>query len=74
MGTFYTQLAFFSLILRSVSYTINGHHKGHVIVLAEVVTVALSISTDKVSLLPTPGLPPEAGELSVFCSFIIYSL
>ncbi|XP_065057284.1 cilia and flagella-associated protein 47-like isoform X2 [Rhopilema esculentum] len=46
---------------RSVSYTINGQHKAHVIVLAEVVTVALSLSTQEITVSPSPGLPPEAG-------------
>ncbi|XP_041462969.1 cilia- and flagella-associated protein 47-like isoform X1 [Lytechinus variegatus] len=46
---------------RNVKYTINGHHREHVTVYADVVPVALALSTDVLKLTPTPGMPAEAG-------------
>ncbi|XP_013416633.1 cilia- and flagella-associated protein 47 isoform X1 [Lingula anatina] len=46
---------------RSVDYTINGFYKNHVIVLADVVPVALHLSTNELLLTPSQGLPAEAG-------------
>ncbi|XP_053397416.1 cilia- and flagella-associated protein 47-like isoform X4 [Mercenaria mercenaria] len=46
---------------RSVSYTVNNYHKHHVTVLAEVVPVALQLSTDELVLKPSFGLPSDAG-------------
>ncbi|XP_021363645.1 cilia- and flagella-associated protein 47-like isoform X2 [Mizuhopecten yessoensis] len=45
---------------RSVSYTVNGHYKHHVTVVAEVVPVALDLSTEELILTPAFGLPAEA--------------
>lgn len=45
---------------RSVRYTINGNHKGHVIVQADVVNIGLHLSTYKVVLQPRIGRQPEA--------------
>ncbi|XP_035825915.1 cilia- and flagella-associated protein 47 [Aplysia californica] len=46
---------------RSVMYTINGFYKHHVTVLAEVVPVAVELSTTRLVLKPAPGMPVEAG-------------
>ncbi|BFZ09423.1 hypothetical protein BsWGS_12463 [Bradybaena similaris] len=46
---------------RSIVYTINGFYKHHIIVLAEVVPVALELSTGKICLRPSSGMPVEAG-------------
>ncbi|PVD28193.1 hypothetical protein C0Q70_10779 [Pomacea canaliculata] len=46
---------------RSVTYTINGFHKNHVTVMAEVVCVGLELSTENLVLMPTLGLPADAG-------------
>ncbi|KAL3884217.1 hypothetical protein ACJMK2_030436, partial [Sinanodonta woodiana] len=46
---------------RSVSYTVNGFYKHHVTVTAEVLPVALELSTEELVLTPTHGLPVEAG-------------
>jgi len=46
---------------RSVSYSINDHHHGHLVVTAEVVNISLTLSTSTLSLLSSPGLPPDAG-------------
>ncbi|XP_077977423.1 cilia- and flagella-associated protein 47-like [Glandiceps talaboti] len=46
---------------RNVTYTVNGYHQDHVIVFAEVVPVALQLSTTTLALKPTPGMPAEAG-------------
>ncbi|XP_052240686.1 cilia- and flagella-associated protein 47-like isoform X3 [Dreissena polymorpha] len=45
---------------RSVSYTVNNFHKHHVTVLAEVVPVALELSTEELVLKPSFGLPSDA--------------
>ena len=42
----------------------NRKHKGHLVVLTEVVTVALSLSTDHIVLSPSGSLPADAGMLS----------
>ena len=44
-------------------YTVNGFYKHHVTVLAEVVAVAVELSTTKLVLKPGLGMPVEAGEL-----------
>ncbi|KAL5010428.1 hypothetical protein ScPMuIL_012733 [Solemya velum] len=46
---------------RSVSYSVNSFYKHHVTVMAEVVSVSLSLSTDELILRPTAGLPADAG-------------
>ncbi|XP_052808119.1 cilia- and flagella-associated protein 47-like isoform X2 [Mya arenaria] len=46
---------------RSVTYTVNNYHKHHVTVLAEVVPVALQLSTEELLLKPSFGLPADAG-------------
>ena len=48
-------------LYRNVKYTINGHHRDHVTVYADVVPVALELSTELLKLTPTPGMPAEAG-------------
>ena len=61
---------------RNVKYTINGHHRDHITVYADVVPVALELSTELLDLTPTPGMPAEAGRLttstlSLFLSFLL---
>lgn len=46
---------------RSINYSINGYHRQHIVVLAEVVSVALELSGDKVLLRPCPGLLADSG-------------
>ncbi|KAK3775916.1 hypothetical protein RRG08_017206 [Elysia crispata] len=46
---------------RSVVYTVNGFYKHHVTVLAEVVPVAVELSTERLVLKPSSGMPAEAG-------------
>ncbi|XP_070567350.1 cilia- and flagella-associated protein 47-like [Ptychodera flava] len=46
---------------RNVTYTVNACHQDHVIVFAEVVPVALQLSSNLLTLKPTPGMPAEAG-------------
>ncbi|XP_072178621.1 cilia- and flagella-associated protein 47-like [Diadema setosum] len=46
---------------RNVKYTVNGRHRDHVTVYADVVPVALELSTEMLKLTPTPGMPAEAG-------------
>ncbi|XP_033635373.1 cilia- and flagella-associated protein 47-like isoform X1 [Asterias rubens] len=46
---------------RNVTYTVNKINKEHVIVYADVVTVALELSSERLELHPAPGLPAEAG-------------
>ncbi|XP_078698604.1 cilia- and flagella-associated protein 47-like isoform X8 [Branchiostoma floridae x Branchiostoma belcheri] len=46
---------------RSVMYTVNGHHTHHVLVMAEVVPVALELSTQELTVKPFPGMPADAG-------------
>ncbi|XP_022089961.1 cilia- and flagella-associated protein 47-like isoform X2 [Acanthaster planci] len=46
---------------RNVTYTVNKANKEHVIVYADVVAVALELSTERLELRPTPGMPAEAG-------------
>lgn len=41
----------------------NNYHKHHVTVLAEVVPVALELSTDELVLKPSFGLPSDAGKI-----------
>ena len=50
---------------RNVKYTINGHHRDHITVYADVVPVALELSTEVLELTPTPGMPAEAGRLII---------
>ena len=60
-----SSLLFSSIILmfcRSVNYSINGYHRQHVVVLAEVVSVALELSSDEVVLRPSPGLLADSGK------------
>ena len=54
---------------RSVTYTVNNYHKHHVTVLAEVVPVALELSTEELVLKPSFGLPAEAGEHLILSKF-----
>ena len=44
---------------RSVRYVINGHHEGHLIVHADVVSAGLHLSKYKVLLQPQTGRPPN---------------
>ena len=44
-----------------MTYTVNKINKEHVIVYADVVTVALELSSERLELHPAPGLPAEAG-------------
>ncbi|XP_029458968.1 cilia- and flagella-associated protein 47 [Rhinatrema bivittatum] len=46
---------------KTIMYTINTQHTGYVLVTAEVVPVALELSTDMLILKPTPGLLVETG-------------
>jgi hypothetical protein len=52
-------------VYRSVSYTVNGFYKHHVTVVAEVVAVALELSTEELVLYPSYGMPAEAGTFSM---------
>lgn len=52
-------------VCRSVSYTVNGFYKHHVTVVAEVVAVALELSTEELVLHPSYGMPAEAGKFSI---------
>lgn len=56
---------FHSCVCRSVSYTVNGFYKHHVTVVAEVVAVALELSTEELVLYPSYGMPAEAGKFSI---------
>ncbi|KAK3096977.1 hypothetical protein FSP39_005325 [Pinctada imbricata] len=51
---------------RSVSYSVNGHYKHHVTVVADVVPVALELSTEQLVLHPSFGLPAEAGTVDAY--------
>nr|XP_033803452.1 cilia- and flagella-associated protein 47 isoform X2 [Geotrypetes seraphini] len=46
---------------KSINYTINTKHTGHVIVIATVGTVTLELSTEELILKPIPGLLVETG-------------
>lgn len=46
---------------RSVNYSINGYHRQHIVVMAEVVSVALELSGNEVVLTPSPGLLADSG-------------
>lgn len=46
---------------RSLDFTINGFYKNHITVYAEVVPVALDLSTEDLVLEPSLGLPADAG-------------
>lgn len=46
---------------RSINYTLNKHHKSHILVYANVVNVALELSETELELTPTHGTPVEAG-------------
>lgn len=48
-----------------MSYTVNGFYKHHVTVVAEVVAVALELSTEELVLYPSYGMPAEAGKFSI---------
>ena len=50
------------MFCRSVNYSINGYHRQHIVVLAEVVSVALELSSDEVVLRPSPGLLADSGK------------
>lgn len=50
-----------TVLCRSVSYTVNRKHSGHVVVQAEVVPVALALSAPEVVLSPTHGLLAQSG-------------
>lgn len=62
------------LFYRSVTYTINGFHKNHVTVMAEVVCVGLELSTENLVLMPTLGLPADAGVMIVIKAFVILDI
>lgn len=49
---------------RSIDYTINGFYKNHLTVFAEVVPVALEMSTDDLQVEPQVGLPADAGNIN----------
>lgn len=51
---------------RSVNYSINGYHRQHIVVMAEVVSVALELPRDEVVLRPSPGLLADSGENTSF--------
>ena len=44
-----------------MSYSINDYHHQHIVVLAEVVSVALELSNEEVVLKPSAGLLAESG-------------
>ena len=50
------------MFCRSVNYSINGYHRQHIVVLAEVVSVALELSSDEVVLRQSPGLLADSGK------------
>ena len=49
-------------LCRNVNYTINGNHRQHVLVRAEVVPVALELSSEDITLKSSPGIPADGGE------------
>ncbi|XP_038658216.1 cilia- and flagella-associated protein 47-like isoform X3 [Scyliorhinus canicula] len=46
---------------KSIAYTINNNHTGHVLILADVVCVALELSSNELVLTPNYGLLAESG-------------
>ncbi|XP_067848879.1 cilia- and flagella-associated protein 47-like [Heptranchias perlo] len=65
MSAAYLPLIFESTLLgvfqKSITYTINNIHTGHVLVLAKVVCVALELSSNELVLTPNYGLLAESG-------------
>jgi hypothetical protein len=55
-----TSLQYFYLF-RSIEYKINEHHQFHVVAKAQVVSVALELSRDKITLQPTATMAAESG-------------
>lgn len=49
-----------------MNYSINGYHRQHIVVMAEVVSVALELPRDEVVLRPSPGLLADSGENTSF--------
>ena len=62
VGILYSRKTCAFLYFRSINYSINGYHVQHIVVLAEVVSVALELSNDEVVLSPSPGLLAESGK------------
>uniref|UniRef100_H2YRU5 HYDIN/VesB/CFA65-like Ig-like domain-containing protein n=1 Tax=Ciona savignyi TaxID=51511 RepID=H2YRU5_CIOSA len=54
---------------RSISYTVNSQHESHVLVLADVVPVALELSSEYLELSSEPGLPADAGYRAIVTLF-----
>ena len=52
----------FPYIYRSIDYTINDQHQFHLVTTAQVVSVALELSCDKLTLKPTASLAAESGK------------
>lgn len=51
----------FCQFCRSINYSINGYHRQHIVVMAEVVSVALELSSGEVELKPSAGLLADSG-------------
>ncbi|XP_065649230.1 cilia and flagella-associated protein 47 isoform X4 [Hydra vulgaris] len=49
------------LFEKSIDYIINGHHKSHFLVQANIVKLKLKLSTDKLHLTSVNGAPVESG-------------
>lgn len=52
----------FHYVCRSVDYTINDRHQFHLVVTAQVVPVALELSSDKITLKPAANMAAESGK------------
>ena len=59
-GNFFS-IQYFCQFCRSINYSINGYHRQHIVVMAEVVSVALELSSDEVELKPSAGLLADSG-------------
>ncbi|XP_078495986.1 cilia- and flagella-associated protein 47 isoform X1 [Ciona intestinalis] len=54
---------------RSISYSVNRQHESHVLVLADIVPVALELSSEFLELSSESGLPADAGYRSTVTLF-----
>ena len=52
-------------VFSPIKYVVNGHHCLSFAVRAEVVPVTLSMSTCELTVMPSPGLPVDAGSRGV---------
>ena len=59
---------------RSVRYTINGYHQQHIVVLAEVVSVALELSSEEIEVMSSASLLSDSGIHHLIFNFPIFWL